>query len=66
MTNIGAKMNKNNTPTSIKPELVEKDKQATYCLNCGDRTGYGFGKEPTRHDIHWFSSPCWQKYLGEK
>ena len=43
----------NNSNVIIKPELVVKDAKPTYCLVCGDRTGYGFGKEPTRHDIHW-------------
>jgi len=56
----------NNSNVIIKPELVVKDAKPTYCLLCGDRTGYGFGKEPTRHDIYWCSSPCWKEYLGEK
>ena len=32
------------------------------CLNCGDESGIGRGKEPTRHDIHWCSSKCWQEF----
>ena len=45
---------------------VVKDAKPTYCLVCGDRTGYGFGKEPTRHDIHWCNTPCWKNFFGEK
>ena len=43
-----------------------EDKPRTYCLNCKSETGYGRGTEPTRHDIHWCSSPCWKEYLEEK
>ena len=32
------------------------------CLNCGDKSGIGRGKEPTRYDIHWCSSKCWQEF----
>ena len=56
----------NNSNVIIKPELVDKNAKPTYCLVCGNRTGYGFGKEPTRHDIHWCSTPCWKKFFGEK
>ena len=40
---------------------MKQDKK-TYCWNCNGRTGFRFGIEPTRHDIHWCSSICWQEF----
>jgi len=32
------------------------------CWNCGEPSGFGFGKEPMRYDIAWCSSKCWQEF----
>jgi len=33
-------------------------REITYCLNCGGKTGYGFGVEPKRYDTVCCSSKC--------
>ena len=37
---------------------AKKKAKPTYCLNCGERTGFGFGKEPMRYDTVCCSSKC--------
>jgi hypothetical protein len=65
MTKTEIKMITDQKLTQIKPELIDDSKPATYCWNCKGQTGYGFGKEPTRHDKHWCSSECWKEFFNE-
>tara|TARA_R100001244_G_C5120144_1_gene123303 strand:- start:54 stop:209 length:156 start_codon:yes stop_codon:yes gene_type:complete len=44
----------------------EQKEQPTHCWNCDGLTGLGFGVEPLRHDIHWCSSECHQKFYTTK
>ena len=36
------------------------------CWHCASETGFGKGKEPKRHDIHWCSSECHQKFFRNR
>jgi len=38
----------------------------THCLNCKGETGFGFGVQPLRHDVHWCSSECHTKFYQPK
>ena len=46
----------------MKNMKAKKIAKPTYCEICGERTGYGFGKEPTRYDSTCCSSKCWKEW----
>ena len=37
---------------------TKKKAKPTYCANCKERTGFGFGVEPMRYDTICCSSKC--------
>ena len=43
---------------------MKKTKKKNHCLNCGGESGFGFGVEPFRYDIHWCSSECHNKFYN--
>ena len=49
----------------MKNKKVKKTKP-TYCLNCDNRTGFGFGVEPMRYDTICCSSKCFDEIKWRK
>jgi len=43
---------------------TKKEPTPTYCWQCNKRTGFGFGVEPLRYDIHWCTSKCHAKFYN--
>ena len=48
----------------VEKENKVKEPTPTYCCQCNKRTGYGFGIEPMRYDIHWCTSECHAKFYN--
>jgi len=42
----------------MKNMKAKKIAKPTYCANCKERTGFGFGVEPMRYDTICCSSKC--------